>query len=354
MFTLPGPFTYDVTFNEPIDPASVSTSDLSLTGIAGATVNAVTVLPGNLTARFTIDSALEGTLTASISAGSITDAFGNPGNAFTANYGVDIGTVPYPDLAAKEPIGSMIYDPNAVGTINFAGDTDSFTINLDPNQTISIIVRPTSASLQPRVELFDPSNASLGFATATAANQPTGIQTRAISTPGVHRIAVSGAAGTLGNYSVQVILNAAFELEGLIPGSNNTAATAQNIDDSFIDLQTSLGSASRGAVNGTSDPVVYSASNVPFGFEDIGATGAVIAGLNNADDASVTVPIPFSFPFFGTGRDECFRKLERPSDVRSFQHRVHERGLDDHPGPGGDRRVLGRPAHRRRRSGFRR
>ena len=33
VFTLPGPFTYDVNFNEPVDPSSVQTSDLTLTGI---------------------------------------------------------------------------------------------------------------------------------------------------------------------------------------------------------------------------------------------------------------------------------------------------------------------------------
>ena len=37
-FTLPGPCTYDVTFNEPINPSSVATSSLVLSGISGAAV----------------------------------------------------------------------------------------------------------------------------------------------------------------------------------------------------------------------------------------------------------------------------------------------------------------------------
>ena len=45
IFTLPGPFTYDVTFNEPIDPASVTTSSLVLSGISGITVTGASVLP---------------------------------------------------------------------------------------------------------------------------------------------------------------------------------------------------------------------------------------------------------------------------------------------------------------------
>src|SRR5215510_2996376 len=50
VFTLPSPLTYDVSFNEPIDPASVQPGDLQLSGIAGSTVTAASVLPGNTTA----------------------------------------------------------------------------------------------------------------------------------------------------------------------------------------------------------------------------------------------------------------------------------------------------------------
>ncbi|MEI8196558.1 MAG: hypothetical protein WCI73_11665, partial [Phycisphaerae bacterium] len=55
VLTLPGPFIYEVTFNEAVDPASVQMSDLTLSGLAGATVTGVSVLPGNTTARFTIN-----------------------------------------------------------------------------------------------------------------------------------------------------------------------------------------------------------------------------------------------------------------------------------------------------------
>ncbi|MBX6326163.1 MAG: Ig-like domain-containing protein, partial [Chthoniobacterales bacterium] len=87
-FTGPGTVTYDVTFNEPVDPASVETSDLELSGVAGTTVPAVQVINGNLTARFTLNftSVFAGTLTANIPAGTITDQFGNPGEAFSGQY----------------------------------------------------------------------------------------------------------------------------------------------------------------------------------------------------------------------------------------------------------------------------
>ena len=144
-FSALAPATYDVTFNEPIDPTSVQPTDLTLVGIAGASVTGVAVLPGNLTARFTISGLItEGTLTTTIAAGAIADQFGNPGSAFTANYTVEIGTAAYPTpLTPKPPPGSLIYDPGVAAAIGVTGDTDSFTLNVDAAQTISAVVRPT-------------------------------------------------------------------------------------------------------------------------------------------------------------------------------------------------------------------
>jgi hypothetical protein len=83
----PGSYTYDVNFNEAVDPASVQTSDLILSGLP-ATVIAATVINGNTTAEFTINitDILGGTLTADILSGAITDSFGNPCAAFSGNY----------------------------------------------------------------------------------------------------------------------------------------------------------------------------------------------------------------------------------------------------------------------------
>jgi hypothetical protein len=259
VFTLPAPLTYDVTFNEPINPASVQASDLVLTGLAGATVAGVAVLPGNTTARFTIGAA-EGTLTAGIAAGAVTDQYGNPGQAFLATYTVDIGTVAYPvPLAAKPPIGSLIYDPTAPGIIGPAGDTDTFTLAVDPGQTITVLVRPTGAGLRPTVQLLDPSSVAVGSATAAAAGQNALIQATAASTGGTYVIVVGGAASTTGSYTVQVTLNGALEEEANLTGvDNDSPATAQSLDASFISLSTSLSTTDadirRGAVNG-SNPV---------------------------------------------------------------------------------------------------
>ena len=170
-FTLPGPFTYDVTFNEPITPSSVTTNALVLSGISGATVTGVTVLTGNTTARFTSMIPAEGTLTASIAAGAVTDQYGYPDAAFSASYSVDIGTVAFPvPLTSVAPAGSLIYSGSTPGIIGPSGDTDSFTIDLDAGQTITALVDPASG-LPADLPITGPAGRMLGPATAAAAGR---------------------------------------------------------------------------------------------------------------------------------------------------------------------------------------
>jgi immune inhibitor InhA-like protein len=276
VFTLPGPFTYDVTFNELINPASVQPGDLQLSGGA-STVVAASVLPGNTTVRFIINATIEVGLTASIPAGAITDAFGNAGAAFTGSYIVDLGTAPYPTpLLAKKPQGSLIYEPGVAGksNIGFAGDTDSFTLAIDPDQTLTAIVTG-SGGLQPVVELHNPDSTVIGSATAVGGTQIALLQTAPAATGGTYTFTVGGAGGTTGDFTLQVILNYARELEGTISSAtNNTLAAAQNIDGSFIKLRTSVASASRGAVFG-GNAAAPSAPFQAFDFES-GQQGFVI------------------------------------------------------------------------------
>ena len=95
-FDPPGPasYTLDLNFNEAVDPASVQTSDLHLSGVPGSTVTNVQVIDSD-TAEFTIqiNSIFSGTLTVNLPAGAITDEFGNSNASFTGNYEY-VGTAP--------------------------------------------------------------------------------------------------------------------------------------------------------------------------------------------------------------------------------------------------------------------
>jgi hypothetical protein len=84
----PGDYQYDVNWNIPVDPSSVHTSDLTITGMVGGSVTAVSVIKSNMTTRFTVHFNFGGSATMSIAAGAITDSFGNPNAAFSGNYAV--------------------------------------------------------------------------------------------------------------------------------------------------------------------------------------------------------------------------------------------------------------------------
>lgn len=167
-------------------------------------------------------------------------------NETTAGYITDLDTVPFPTLLAKDPPGSLIYEASATGVIGSPSDADSFTLSLDSGQTITAIV----TGLQARIELRDPRGALIAIAGETAPDQPAIIQTAAAAISGTFTITVRGAGGATGGYSLQVILNAAGEVEG-ITGTNDTPATAQDLSASFIPLRSSLAPASRGAVLGS-------------------------------------------------------------------------------------------------------
>ena len=83
----PGTYTYDVNFNMAVDPASVQTTDLQLSGNTGASVTAVNVIDPD-TIEFTLNIPFGGTLDAHIAAGAITDTFGNPNADFSGSYTV--------------------------------------------------------------------------------------------------------------------------------------------------------------------------------------------------------------------------------------------------------------------------
>jgi hypothetical protein len=83
----PGNYQYHVNFNQAIDPGSVATSDLTLTGNVGGRVTAVSV--NGSTATFTVHFDNGGSVTASIGAGLITANGCNLNTAFSGDYTVE-------------------------------------------------------------------------------------------------------------------------------------------------------------------------------------------------------------------------------------------------------------------------
>ena len=122
----PGDYQYDVNFNQAVDPGSVQTSDLTLTGNVGGSVTAVQVINGNMTARFTVHFNFGGSVTASIGAGAITARQCNPNAAFTGNYTVE--GCPSPDHYTISQITASIVP----------GTTDIGNHGDDPVTTVAL------------------------------------------------------------------------------------------------------------------------------------------------------------------------------------------------------------------------
>ena len=196
-------------------------------------------------------------------------------------------------LIAVSPAGSLVYTGSVADSISVAGESDTYTIDLDAGQTLSIEMLP-AAGLQGSFDVLGPASSSIGGGSSSAAGATARAQGLSAATAGTYIINLSGLAGTTGGYSLRLTLNAVREAEGAGAATNNSIATAENIDASF----TSLGAgSSRGAVLGTSDPV-------SINFIDISPAGTGRKVLGNGDDISRVLPAAdlsgFAFPYFGT------------------------------------------------------
>ncbi|MBL8180376.1 MAG: M36 family metallopeptidase [Blastocatellia bacterium] len=229
--SLPGPITFDVTFNEPISAASVSVDDI---GISAGTVSAATALSSNV-ARYTISGiTMEMPITIAVDPNKVADLNGNTNVAFQGSYQTEITTMVFPTaLEAKNPLGSVIYEGSYGARVSFAADNDSFTIPLDAGQTLSVLLTPTDPALQPVVSIVGPGGTNQSNA-AAAAGSAALINAVPISVAGVYTILTGGEASTVGAYTLTLTLNAARESEQETGATNNTTGTAQNIDPTFV------------------------------------------------------------------------------------------------------------------------
>ncbi|MCK4602312.1 MAG: pre-peptidase C-terminal domain-containing protein, partial [Phycisphaerae bacterium] len=172
---------------------------------------------------------------------------GVAGGDFFVNFSADVTTSPFPvPLVAIQPTGSLVYEGTEMRVIGNTGDTDSFTLDIDADQTVTIILDP-EATLHGSVALYDPSLTLMASISAGAVGEDAVIQTIPVGLAGTYTITVSGVGGTTGTYDLQAVLNAAAEGEAHDGPANDVLASAEDIEGSFIALD---GGAERGAVVG--------------------------------------------------------------------------------------------------------
>jgi len=138
----PGDYQYDVNFNQAVDPASVETSDLTLTGnVGGKRHRSSPCQQRHDCAVHGVHFANGGSVTASIGAGAITATGCNGNAAFTGNYTVEgPGTV---CLAAAAPLPTP--GVRQVGVIS--QPTGNFTPWADVPSMEAVASSPTRSSM---------------------------------------------------------------------------------------------------------------------------------------------------------------------------------------------------------------
>ena len=128
------------------------------------------------------------------------------------------------------------------------GDTDTYTLALAANETLTVVMA-TDPTLVGQIIVKDPNNNVIGSQTVPASGQTVVLQTVPITTAGTYSITVSGYMGTMGNYTVQAILDAADKLS---TGTNNSTGSAYDLTGAFAGLGTTP-AADRAGVLGTID-----------------------------------------------------------------------------------------------------
>ena len=170
-FSPPAPnnYQYDVNFNEPVDPTSVQTSDLTVNGTSNPSVIGVSVINGNTTARFTLHMNFGGTLNASIAAGAINDQFVNPGATFSGSYTV-AGCPPQDHYDISQISGALFRARRTPAIIVMTASPPSHCHSLivcTTRPTMPSICRPTAPPNLPRWIITGATSASRGPRTIT-------------------------------------------------------------------------------------------------------------------------------------------------------------------------------------------
>ncbi len=137
---------------------------------------------------------------------------------------------------AIQPLGSLIYDSTLEGVIATPGRTESYSLRLDPGQTLTVLVE-SSETLRAKIQVYDSKGKLVDSATASAAGADALVQTIRIpgqiagngGAPATYRIVVKGVDGTTGAFTVSTSLNAALETESHNGPANDAMASRRNL-----------------------------------------------------------------------------------------------------------------------------
>jgi len=240
----------NVEFSNPIDPLTFTAADITLTHDSTPLDTSSLLITdlGGQTFQISGLAALtdvDGDYELSVDVSAIDDTFGRPGLGSASTSWLTDSQ--FPAKLPIDPLGSLIYDPAVSRSLPNASDVQALEITLDAGQTLTAFVQPNN-TLQPTLSVTAPGGGSLGSTSATAPGENIILQTLPVATAGTYTLTTGVAGGNTGNFTISVLLNATQEEESLNGTANDSVASAQSIEPSFVTL---VGDAERGAALGT-------------------------------------------------------------------------------------------------------
>lgn len=102
------------------------------------------------------------------------------------------------NFSPVDPLGSLIYEGSLSASIDtaVAGDSDTYTVELDAGQTITLSV-DSAADLQATVELIAPNGDVVATATGSAPGETVLLQTVAVADSGAYEVVIGGTSPPL-------------------------------------------------------------------------------------------------------------------------------------------------------------
>ena len=179
---------------------------------------------------------------------------GREGGDFAVGFGWDCTDIGFPTpLEAVLPWGSTSYDGTVVGRIGEVADQDVYRVNLDSDQTLSVLLSADGA-LEATLSVYGPEGEELGTRRSREAGGDVLIQGLCVETSGEYAISVAGTAGTTGRYELRPILNAVVEEEEFEAGAGNDQLhQAQTLNGRFRSVEGADGTADAITVVGQAD-----------------------------------------------------------------------------------------------------
>ncbi|MEA1950897.1 MAG: pre-peptidase C-terminal domain-containing protein, partial [Planctomycetota bacterium] len=179
-----------------------------------------------------------------------TSGDGLPGGDFIVDFATEIDELAIAGPAQDVlPGGSLIRLLTASASVGQFGDIDTFVVELQAGQTLATTVQP-SDTLVAMLVVIDP-NGTIEAGVAQTAGQDI-FQQATATIDGTYKILVSGTPDTIGDYDLQLIINAGIEAETYTSTANDTLPTAESLDGNFITLAGTQGTTlQRAAVLGS-------------------------------------------------------------------------------------------------------